>query len=153
MQQSDMDNEPLRCKKRVDLNINWARSSVRQSVWLLTRRPRVQIPTGPLLLLNHIRWKNHFIRGKSFETLYFGGKDLTKFSLLNHESVPKHEIMSEGELKSVLSNYFVEKEQLPKIKVHDPVCKEIGATVGDVIKITRKSQTAGEAEYYRFVIE
>jgi DNA-directed RNA polymerase subunit H len=78
---------------------------------------------------------------------------LTKFSLLNHESVPKHEIISEGELKSVLSNYFVEKEQLPKIKVHDPVCKEIGAAVGDVIKITRKSQTAGEAEYYRFVIE
>ena len=78
---------------------------------------------------------------------------MTKFSLLNHESVPKHEIIYESELKSVLSNYLVEKEQLPKIKVHDPVCKEMGAAVGDVIKIARKSQTAGEAEYYRFVIE
>jgi DNA-directed RNA polymerase subunit H len=96
------------------------------------------------------------IRGKLikfFECFIFGGKDLTKFSLLDHESVPKHEIMPEGELKSVLSKYSVEKEQLPKIKVQDPVSKEIGAVIGDVVKITRKSQTAGEAEYYRLVIE
>ncbi|MHB8100874.1 MAG: DNA-directed RNA polymerase subunit H [Methanosarcina sp.] len=78
---------------------------------------------------------------------------MTKFSLLDHESVPKHEIMSEGELKSVLSKFSIEKEQLPKIKVQDPVSKEIGAALGDVVKITRKSQTAGEADYYRLVIE
>lgn len=78
---------------------------------------------------------------------------MTKFSLLDHELVPKHEIMSEGELKSVLSKYSIEKERLPKIKVQDPIIKEIGAAVGDVVKITRKSQTAGEAEYYRLVIE
>jgi DNA-directed RNA polymerase subunit H len=78
---------------------------------------------------------------------------LTKFSLLDHESVPKHEIMSENELKSVLSKFSIEKEQLPKIKTQDPVCKEIGAALGDVVKITRKSQTAGEADYYRLVIE
>ena len=78
---------------------------------------------------------------------------MTKFSLLDHDSVPKHEIMPEGELKTVLSKYSIEKEQLPKIKVQDPVCKEIGAAIGDVVKITRKSQTAGEADYYRLVIE
>jgi len=51
------------------------------------------------------------IRGKClaklFEYFIFGGKDLTKFSLLDHESVPKHEIMLEGELKSVLSKYSI----------------------------------------------
>ena len=78
---------------------------------------------------------------------------MTKFSLLDHGSVPKHEIMSEGELKSVLSKFSIEKEQLPKIKVQDPVSKEIGVALGDVVKITRKSQTAGEADYYRLVIE
>ena len=78
---------------------------------------------------------------------------MTKFSLLDHELVPKHEIMSEGDLKSVLSKYSIEKEQLPEIKVHDPVIKEIGAKVGEVVKITRKSQTAGEADYYRLVID
>ncbi|MDD3042372.1 MAG: DNA-directed RNA polymerase subunit H [Methanosarcinaceae archaeon] len=78
---------------------------------------------------------------------------MTKFSLLDHESVPIHEIMHEAELKSVLSKYSIEKEQFPKIRVEDPVIKEIGATIGDVVKIKRKSHTAGEADYYRLVIE
>jgi DNA-directed RNA polymerase subunit H len=78
---------------------------------------------------------------------------LRKFSLLDHELIPKHEIMVEDELKSVLNQYQIEKEQLPKLKVSDPVALEIGASVGDVVKITRNSQTAGEAIYYRLVID
>jgi len=77
---------------------------------------------------------------------------LRKFSLLDHQLIPKHEIMLEDELKSVLKQYAIEKEQLPKIKVVDPVIQEIGAQVGDVVKITRNSQTASEAFYYRLVI-
>jgi len=77
---------------------------------------------------------------------------LRKFSLLDHQLIPKHEVMSENELKSVLNHYAIEKEQLPKIKVVDPVIQEIGAQVGEVVKITRNSQTAGEAFYYRLVI-
>jgi len=75
-----------------------------------------------------------------------------KFSLLDHELIPKHEIMSEEDLKTVLKMYNIGKEQLPKIKVDDPVIQEIGAQTGEVVKITRKSQTAGEAYYYRLVI-
>ncbi|MDK2824964.1 DNA-directed RNA polymerase, subunit H [Methanolobus vulcani] len=77
---------------------------------------------------------------------------MRKFSLLDHQLIPKHEIMLEDELKSVLKQYAIEKEQLPKIKVVDPVIQEIGAQVGDVVKITRNSQTASEAFYYRLVI-
>ncbi len=74
-------------------------------------------------------------------------------SLLKHNFVPKHELMDEDELRTVLSKYNVEREQLPKLKVTDPVAKEIGAIPGDVVKITRISETAGEALYYRYVIE
>jgi len=66
--------------------------------------------------------------------------------------VPCHEILDEEELKSVLEQYSIRKEQIPKIKVKDPVIKEIKAQVGDVIKITRKSATADEAIIYRLVI-
>ncbi|WP_462272067.1 DNA-directed RNA polymerase subunit H [Methanohalophilus sp.] len=78
---------------------------------------------------------------------------MSKYSLLDHEFIPHHEIIDEDEIKSVLKEYNIGREQLPKIKIEDPVIKEIGAEVGDVVKITRKSQTAGEAPYYRYVIE
>ncbi len=78
---------------------------------------------------------------------------MRKFSLLDHNSVPKHEILQEDKIKSLLDKYQIEIGQLPKIKKSDPVIKELGASVGDVTKITRNSQTAGESLYYRLVIE
>ncbi len=76
-----------------------------------------------------------------------------EISLLEHEFVPEHEIMSEEEAEELLRRYGVEKEQLPKIKSKDPVIKEIGAKVGDIIRIKRKSKTSGIALYYRLVVE
>jgi len=61
--------------------------------------------------------------------------------------------MAENELQSVLDQYQIEKEQLPKLKLSDPITQEIGASVGDVVRISRNSQTAREALYYRLVIE
>jgi DNA-directed RNA polymerase subunit H len=48
--------------------------------------------------------------------------------------------------------YGVDRSKLPKIKKTDPASPE-GAKVGDVIKITRNSATAGTALYYRVVVE
>jgi len=74
------------------------------------------------------------------------------FNPLGHKMVPKHEIIDETELKKTLSEYNIEKEQMPKIRVTDPAAVQIQAKVGDVISITRDSQTAGKAIYYRLVI-
>jgi DNA-directed RNA polymerase subunit H len=73
--------------------------------------------------------------------------------ILNHELVPKHEILSEEETKELLETLKITKEQLPKILSKDPVVKILGAKPGDVIKIIRKSATAGEAIYYRVVVD
>lgn len=81
-----------------------------------------------------------------------GGNILT-FKLLDHKDIPTHEVISGDELEAVLKMYGIGKEQLPKIRDDDPVIKEIDAKVGDVVRITRKSQTAEEALFYRLVIE
>jgi len=74
-------------------------------------------------------------------------------SILEHESVPIHEIITNEELNALLNKYKIHKEQLPKIKSTDPVIKEINAELGDVVEIRRSSRTAGTALSYRLVIK
>lgn len=66
--------------------------------------------------------------------------------------VPKHEILSKKESEEVLKKYGVTPDQLPKITGDDPVVQVIKAKRGDILKITRRSLTAGEAIYYRLVV-
>ncbi|NPA38629.1 MAG: DNA-directed RNA polymerase subunit H [Candidatus Nanohaloarchaeota archaeon] len=73
--------------------------------------------------------------------------------ILDHELVPKHEILSEEEINKLLSDYKISLTQLPKIKASDPVVQLIGAKPGNVLKITRESLTAGISYYYRLVVE
>jgi DNA-directed RNA polymerase subunit H len=42
---------------------------------------------------------------------------------------------------------------MPQIKANDPAVKAIGARPGDLLKIIRKSATAGEHIAYRYVVE
>lgn len=72
--------------------------------------------------------------------------------ITQHELVPKHEIMKKPELEGMLKKYGLKAENLPKILDTDPAAKAIGAKRGQVLKITRKSLTAGESVYYRAVI-
>ena len=78
--------------------------------------------------------------------------DLVLMDILEHEFVPKHEILSEAEVTKLLDQLQVPETALPYLLTTDPVARVIGAKVGDIIKITRKSQTAGETIIYRLVV-
>ena len=73
------------------------------------------------------------------------------FNILNHSAVPKHEILSEDEIQKIFANVDYNISQLPKIRENDPVALAIGAKEGQVLKITRKSETAGIFVTYRLV--
>lgn len=75
------------------------------------------------------------------------------FRVTDHIYVPKHEVLSEKEAREVLKRFNVKPEQLPYILSSDPAVQEIGAKPGDIIRITRKSGTAGISVYYRLVVE
>jgi DNA-directed RNA polymerase subunit H len=53
----------------------------------------------------------------------------------------------------VLASSNATAAQFPYILSTDPVAKEIGARPGDLIRVTRKSETAGSSTYYRYVVE
>ena len=71
----------------------------------------------------------------------------------DHTYVPKHEILEVAEAKNVLEKFHCKPTELPLIFVTDPAIIGLGVKPGDMIKITRKSATAGESLYYRYVVE
>lgn len=68
-----------------------------------------------------------------------------------HFLVPKHEIVPKEREQELLARLGADKKLLPRILLSDPAVIEIGAEKGDVIKITRKSPTAGKSIYFRVV--
>ncbi len=80
-------------------------------------------------------------------------KSFPVFDIFEHALVPFHEILSEKEKNQLMSHFKVQPYQMPQIKSGDPAVKAIGAQPGDVLKITRKSSTAGEHVTYRYVVE
>jgi len=71
----------------------------------------------------------------------------------DHVYVPKHEIMTKKDADEVLKKFNCMPTELPLIFVSDPAILGLGVKPGDMIKITRKSPTAGESIYYRYVVE
>lgn len=71
----------------------------------------------------------------------------------DHIYVPKHEIISKKEAQEVLEKFNCKPTELPLIFVNDPAIIGLGVKPGDMIKITRKSSTAGASTYYRYVVE
>lgn len=71
----------------------------------------------------------------------------------DHVYVPKHEIMTKKDAEDVLKKFNCIPTELPLIFVNDPAILGLGVKPGDMIKITRKSATAGESIYYRYVVE
>jgi DNA-directed RNA polymerase subunit H len=71
----------------------------------------------------------------------------------DHVYVPKHEIMTKKEAEEILKKYNCKPTELPLIFVNDPAIMGLGVKPGDMIKITRKSPTAGQSNYYRYVVE
>ena len=80
-------------------------------------------------------------------------KSFPVFEIFEHKLVPKHEILTEKEKTEVLAQYKIKPYQMPQIKSTDPAVKAIGAKPGDMLKIIRKSATAGEHIAFRYVVE
>ncbi len=79
-------------------------------------------------------------------------KQKHKFNILEHELVPRHEIVPPEEATRILRELGVKPQQLPWLRVTDPVARAIGAKPGDIVRIYRKSPTSGETIVYRYVV-
>jgi len=76
-----------------------------------------------------------------------------KIDVTKHKLVPEHIPLSDTEAKDVLKKYKVNQDNLPNILVTDPCVKMLDAKPGQIIKIIRRSQTAGMFTTYRVVVK
>jgi len=90
------------------------------------------------------------LNGLGFNMQIFDIKEL-QFNISKHTLVPKHEVVTDDkEVKDILTKYSLKtKYQLPHILKTDAMSKYLGLTSGDIVRITRPSQTAAEYVAYR----
>jgi len=72
------------------------------------------------------------------------------FEVSKHQLVPKHSKVSDSEKKN-LEKTGMDWKALPKILKNDPAISKLDLKSGEMVKIERKSKTAGTAIYYRAV--
>lgn len=72
--------------------------------------------------------------------------------IVEHEYVPRVEVLSKEEARKVLKKLHARVWQLPWLRANDPLALAVGAKPGDVVRIVRKSPSSGEFVAYRFVV-
>ena len=77
---------------------------------------------------------------------------MATFDVSKHVLVPKHSKVGEREKKELLEKYSLNLRELPRILASDPAIQGLDVKEGDVVKVVRQSATAGEAAFYRRVI-
>lgn len=88
---------------------------------------------------------------KNLNVQMFSESELS-FNITKHELVPKHEILSAEERNDTLHRYRTTLKHFPMILSSDPVARYYGALPGTMVRITRKSPTAGVYTLYRVIV-
>ena len=85
-----------------------------------------------------------------FRNIHVYHLDSLAIDITSHSKVPKHEaIRDQPSIDNILEKCNARINQLPIILRKDPMAKILRLSPGDICKITRKTKSAGEIEYYR----
>jgi DNA-directed RNA polymerase subunit H (RpoH/RPB5) len=72
------------------------------------------------------------------------------YNPMKHELVPKHKKISEEEVKKLMEDMNLKsKAQLPFIQRQDIIARWLGLQSGEIVRITRYTETSGKYYFYR----
>jgi DNA-directed RNA polymerase subunit H len=83
---------------------------------------------------------------------------MSRFEVMNHALVPEHKLLSPEEVEAVIGKYSISIDELPKMKRSDACIRSLELRVGEIprgsiVKIIRRSDTAGISYAYRLVVD
>lgn len=90
------------------------------------------------------KYKNEYNFGRTDINVELWLASNLQFDVTDNNFVPKHEIFT--------GNVGIPSTKLPRILLNDPQVRYLGAKSGDIIKITRTSETAGHTIIYKRVV-
>lgn len=106
----------------------------------------------PSITLQALQQKDQVLSGSNGFLQLFLARELM-YNPSKHFLVPKHEKMSDSDVQHLMEELQLKnKTQLPFIQKSDKMARWLGLKPGDVVKITRYSETSGEYFYYRTCI-
>ena len=91
-----------------------------------------------------------FLDSSKYHIQCFSENELEK-NIYKHCLVPKHKLLTPTEKTTFLKGMNLKSQNLPKIKLVDPISKYFGAIQGDVFEITRNDD-GFPTMYYRLCI-
>jgi len=102
-----------------------------------------------ILKENNLLGENRYL-DVHFRNVHMYHLDALAIDIMSHSKVPKHEIIrNQPEINNILERCNARINQLPIIIRGDAIAKRLRLAPGDICKITRKTKSAGEIEYYR----
>mmetsp|Transcript_34416 Transcript_34416/g.67278 ORF Transcript_34416/g.67278 Transcript_34416/m.67278 type:complete len:217 (-) Transcript_34416:1093-1743(-) len=99
-------------------------------------------------LTSHAKQAINSINALDDKIEYFSESELI-INITEHNLVPKHEIITEEEAKSLFKRYSIKENQLPRINKKDPIARYFGLQKNKIMKIIRSSETSGRYVTYR----
>lgn len=91
--------------------------------------------------------KKHITKAKHWIELF--SEDELVLNITKHRLMPIHKLLTAEEKAQFLLQSNIKDTQLPRILPTDPMAKYLGTRRGDVIRIVRRSETAGKCIMYR----
>jgi len=103
------------------------------------------VTTNSKKIINDLRYQGVFVDVYSLDEM--------QINISKHRLVPKHEICSSKKKKELMRSYSLTATQIPRISHADPMVRHLRAVKGQLIKITRPSETQYDKMFitYRIV--
>lgn len=106
-----------------------------------------------IIIVNSIQHKSRLLLQTDYPLVEVFTRDEMMFCLVEHRYQPLFQLLTPQEADEVIKDYQLKKREFPRVFFSEPVSRYYKASIGQVFKIYRPSETAGYSVYYRIVIQ